>query len=65
MKHLFIEHKYSINKNFCLKLLTITLTVSKNQGCQEKKLNLGITKTRLFRKKLKISIIKSRLPRKN
>ena len=36
MKHLFIEHKYPINKNFCLKLLTITLTVSKNQGCQEK-----------------------------
>ena len=33
MKHLFIEHKYPINKNFCLKLLTITLTVSKNQGC--------------------------------
>ena len=26
MKHLFIEHKYPINKNFCLKLLTITLT---------------------------------------
>ena len=67
IKHLFIEHKYPINKNFCLKLLTITLTVSKNhQGCQEKKnLNLGITKTRLLRKKLKISIIKSRLPRKN
>ena len=43
----------------------ITLTVSKNRGCQEKKLNLGITKTRLLRKKLKISIIKSRLPRKN
>ena len=61
MKHLFIEHKYPINKSFCLKLLTITLTVSKNQGCQEKKLNLGITKTRLLRKKLKRSIIKSRL----
>ena len=57
MIHLFIEHKYPINKNFCLKLLTITLTVNKNQGCQEKKLNLGITKTRLLRKKLKISII--------
>ena len=67
IKHLFIEHKYPINKNFCLKLLTITLTMSKNQGCQEKKkkLNLGITKTRLLRKKLKISIIKSRLLRKN
>ena len=36
MKHLFIEHKYPINKNFCLKLLTITLTVNKDQGCQEK-----------------------------
>ena len=36
MKHLFIEHKYPINKNFCLKLLTITLTANKNQGCQEK-----------------------------
>ena len=36
MKHLLIEHKYPINKNFCLKLLTITLIVSKNQGCQEK-----------------------------
>ena len=36
MKHLLIEHKYPINKNFCLKLLTITLTVNKNQGCQEK-----------------------------
>ena len=36
MKHLFIEHKYPINKNFCLKLLTITLTVNKNQGGQEK-----------------------------
>ena len=50
MKHLLIEHKYPINKNFCLKLLTITLTVNKNQGCQEKKLNLDITKTRLLRK---------------
>ena len=66
MKHLFIEHEEPINKNFYLKLLTITLTMSKNQGCQEKKkLNLGITKTRLLRKKLKISTIKSRLPRKN
>ena len=36
MKHLLIEHKYPINKNFCLKLLTITLTANKNQGCQEK-----------------------------
>ena len=36
MKHLLIEHKYPINKNFCLKLLTITLTVNKNQGCPEK-----------------------------
>ena len=58
MKHLFIEHKYPINKNFCLKVLTITLTVNKNQGCQEKieikynknqgclekKLRLGMTK---------------------
>ena len=44
MKHLFIEHKYPINKNFCLKLLTITLTVSKNQSCQEKKFNKGVTK---------------------
>ena len=50
MKHLLIEHKYPINKNFCLKLLTITLTVNKNQGCQEKKLNLDTTKTRLLRK---------------
>ena len=39
MKHLFIEHEEPINKNFCLKLLTITLTMSKNQGCQEKKKN--------------------------
>ena len=36
MKHLLVDHKYPINKNFCLKLLTITLTVNKNQGCQEK-----------------------------
>ena len=36
MKHLLIEHEYPINKNFCLKLLTITLTANKNQGCQEK-----------------------------
>ena len=36
MKQLLIEHKYPINKNFCLKLLTITLTVNKNQGFQEK-----------------------------
>ena len=36
MKHLLIEYKYPINKNFCLKLLTTTLTVNKNQGCQEK-----------------------------
>ena len=35
-KHLFIEHKYPINKNFCLKVLTIILIVNKNQGCQEK-----------------------------
>ena len=25
MKHLFIEHEEPINKNFCLKLLRITL----------------------------------------
>ena len=64
MIHLFIEHKYPINKNFCLKLLTITLTVNKNQGCQEKKFNKGITKTRLLRKKLKISIIKIKVAKK-
>ena len=50
--HLFIKHEEPINKNFYLKLLRITLTLSKNQGCQEKKLNLGITKTRLLRKKI-------------
>ena len=33
-----------MNRNFCLKFLTITLTANKNQGCQEKKLNLGVTK---------------------
>ena len=36
MKHLLIEHEEPINKNFCLKLLRITLTANKNQGCQEK-----------------------------
>ena len=36
IKHLFIEHEEPINKNFCLKLLRITLTANKNQGCQEK-----------------------------
>ena len=46
MKHLFIEHEYPINKNFCLKLLTITLTMSKNQGCQEKKFEFRYNKKR-------------------
>ena len=36
MKHLLIGHEEPINRNFCLKLLTITLTANKNQGCQEK-----------------------------
>ena len=44
MKHLLIEHKEPINKNFCLKFLRITLTANKNQGCQEKKFNKGVTK---------------------
>ena len=47
MKHLFIEHKYPINKNFCLKLLTITLTMSKNQGCQEKKIEFRYNKNKV------------------
>ena len=36
MKQLLIEHEEPINKNFYLKLLRITLTANKNQGCQEK-----------------------------
>ena len=53
MKHLFIEHEEPINKNFYLKLLRITLTVSKNQGCQEKIQQGYNKKSSLFRKKVK------------
>ena len=54
MKHLLIGHEEPINRNFCLKLLTITLTANKNQGCQEKKIQQGCNKkSNLFRKKVK------------
>ena len=44
MKHLLIEHEEPINKNFCLKLLRITLIANKNRGCQEKKIQQGCNK---------------------
>ena len=59
MKHLLIGHEEPINRNFCLKLLTITLTANKNQGCQEKKFIKVVTKNQTcLEKKLNIGIIK-------
>ena len=49
MKHLFIEHKYPIDKLLSKNFLTNTLklNMNKNQGCQEKKLNLNIKKIKV------------------
>ena len=49
VKHLFIKHKYPINKLLSKNFLTNTLklNMNKNQGCQEKKLNLNIRKIKV------------------